>query len=366
MVENRTKKMPGIDFVSDRSVSCIDLFCGVGGLTHGFKLEGLKVNAGLDLDPACKYPYETNNETRFVQHDVSDKSSDKVVAELFTEGSIKILAGCAPCQPFSTYRQGVDSQGDERWRLLYAFARMIKKVQPEVVTMENVPSIQKHKVFHDFVRRLKRSRYKVWSDVVECSQYGVPQTRNRLVLLASKYGDIELISPTHYKPRTVKQVIGRLKGVGEGESAPWDRLHVAAGLSKKNLERIKASMPGGTWRDWPQRLVADCHKQESGRTYSSVYGRMKWDEPAPTITTQCYGFGNGRFGHPEQDRAITLREAAMLQGFPRGYKFVPKEKPVEFRPIGRMIGNAVPVDLGRAIAKSIKVHLEEFEELPPS
>jgi DNA (cytosine-5)-methyltransferase 1 len=128
-------------------------------------------------------------------------------------------------------------------------------------------------------------------------------------------------------------------------------------LSDKNLERIKASKPGGTWRDWPEHLVADCHRTESGRTYASVYGRMEWDKPAPTMTTQCYGFGNGRFGHPEQNRAISLREAAILQSFPRNYAFIPHDGPVSLRILGRLIGNAVPVELGRAIARSINSHL---------
>ena len=122
---------------------------------------------------------------------------------------------------------------------------------------------------------------------------------------------------------------------------------------------MKASRPGGTWRDWPKSLVAECHRGETGKTYPAVYGRMEWDKPAPTMTTQCFGFGNGRFGHPEQNRAISLREAARLQGFPPSYKFVPPIKKVEFTPIGRLIGNAVPVDLGRAIARSILDHTDE-------
>jgi DNA (cytosine-5)-methyltransferase 1 len=155
----------------------------------------------------------------------------------------------------------------------------------------------------------------------------------------------------------VKQAIGRLRPLSAGESAPKDKLHVTSTLSDTNLERIKVSKPGGTWRDWPKRLVAECHRVDSGRTYPGVYGRMEWDKPAPTMTTQCYGFGNGRFGHPVQDRAISLREAAILQSFPRKYAFIPKGGEVSFKVLGRLIGNAVPVDLGRAIARSIDQHL---------
>jgi DNA (cytosine-5)-methyltransferase 1 len=223
--------------------------------------------------------------------------------------------------------------------------------------MENVPTVAKHEVFHDFVDTLKRLGYKVWHDVVDSSLYGVPQMRRRMVLLASKHGKIKMIEPTRKKPKTVKQAIGRLRPLSAGESSPKDKLHVTSTLSDTNLKRIKVSKPGGTWRDWPKNLVAECHRADSGRTYPGVYGRMEWDKPAPTMTTQCYGFGNGRFGHPEQDRAISLREAAILQSFPRDYKFIPKRGEVSFKVLGRLIGNAVPVDLGRAIARSIDQHL---------
>jgi DNA (cytosine-5)-methyltransferase 1 len=212
-------------------------------------------------------------------------------------------------------------------------------------------------VFHDFVDTLKRLGYNVWFDVVDSSQYGVPQTRRRMVLLASRYGEIKMVAPTFEKPKTVRQAIGRLRALSAGEAAPRDKLHISSTLSEKNLKRIKVSKPGGTWRDWPEDLVADCHRVESGRTYPGVYGRMEWDKPAPTMTTQCFGFGNGRFGHPEQDRAITLREAAIIQSFPRDYAFIPGNGEVNFKVLGRLIGNAVPVDLGRAIARSINEHL---------
>jgi DNA (cytosine-5)-methyltransferase 1 len=185
-----------------------------------------------------------------------------------------------------------------------------------------------------------------------------------MVLLASRHGEITMIKPTLKKPKTVRQAIGRLRSLRAGEAAPRDKLHVSSTLSEKNLKRIRASRPGGTWRDWPEHLIADCHRAESGRTYSGVYGRMEWDKPAPTMTTQCYGFGNGRFGHPEQDRAITLREAAIIQSFPRDYVFIPDGCEVSFKVLGRLIGNAVPVDLGRAIARSIISHLTAIGSQP--
>ncbi|MDO8771443.1 MAG: DNA cytosine methyltransferase [Burkholderiaceae bacterium] len=340
-----------------KKISCVDLFCGAGGLTHGFVLEGVPVVAGIDLDPACRFPYEVNNKARFFERDISKVSADEL-NELFGRADIKILAGCAPCQPFSTYAQRYELDGkDGKWGLLYEFARLAQGVNADVITMENVPTVAKHAVFHDFVDTLKRLGYNVWFDVVDSSKYGVPQKRRRMVLLASKHGDIKMIEPTHPKPNTVRQAIGLLQPLYAGEVANEDKLHATSTLSDKNLQRIKASKPGGTWRDWPQHLVAECHKADSGRTYSGVYGRMEWDKPAPTMTTQCYGFGNGRFGHPDQDRALSLREAAILQSFPRDYAFVSEDDDVSFTALGRLIGNAVPVDLGRAIARSINSHL---------
>lgn len=340
-----------------KKISCVDLFCGAGGLTHGLVLEGLPVVAGIDMDPACRFPYEANNDATFVERDISKVTIDEL-NRLFGKADLKILAGCAPCQPFSTYAQRYELDGkDGKWGLLYEFARLAAGTAPDVITMENVPSVAKHKVFHDFVDTLKRLGYQVWFDVVDSSQYGVPQMRRRMVLLASRHGEIKMVQPTHEKPKTVRQAIGHLRELSAGESAPRDKLHVASKLSTKNLQRIRVSKPGGTWRDWPEHLVADCHRADTGRTYPGVYGRMDWDKPSPTMTTQCYGFGNGRFGHPEQDRAISLREAAILQSFPRDYAFVPEDGEVRFTVLGRLIGNAVPVNLGRAIARSINEHL---------
>lgn len=339
-------------------ISCVDLFCGAGGLTHGFVLEGLSVVAGIDLEPACKFPYEANNNASFIERDVS-KVTGEELSSLFGNASIKVLAGCAPCQPFSTYAQGYEQKENGKWGLLYEFARLAKDVQPDIITMENVPTVARHAVFHDFVKALEDLDYAVWHSVVDSSLYGVPQSRNRMVLLASKHGKIKLIPPTLIKRKTVREAIGGLQSLSAGGVADDDCLHVSASLSEKNLLRIKASKPGGSWNDWPSHLVAKCHQSDKGKTYRSVYGRMEWDKPAPTMTTQCFGFGNGRFGHPEQNRAISLREAAILQSFPLDYAFVSDTSEVMFKVLGRMIGNAVPVDLGRAIARSINLHLAE-------
>ncbi len=343
-----------------RSISCVDLFCGAGGLTYGLVKSGIKVTVGIDLDPSCRYPFEANNpDAKFIENDIKNFTS-KDINCLFDKRSIKLLAGCAPCQPFSTYSHRYDNKRDGKWELLNQFTRLVKKVSPELVTMENVPALVNNEVFHKFVRILKRHKYHVWYDVVDCSKYGVPQSRKRTVLLASKLGPVRMINPTRRKPKTVRETIEKLDPIIAGETNSKDKLHVASSLSDINLKRIRASNPGGTWHDWPKHLRAKCHQKNTGRTFISVYGRMSWDAVGPTVTTQCYGYGNGRFGHPEQDRAISLREAAMLQSFPKTYKFVGKGKLVEFVSIGRLIGNAVPVKLGEAIGKSLIRHISEY------
>jgi len=340
-------------------IAAIDLFCGAGGLTHGLIKAGVKVVAGFDIQRSCKYAYERNNAgARFFDKDVRLLTGIELNS-LYPTGSLRLLAGCAPCQPFSTYSQGRDVRSDKKWPLLYAFSRLINQSLPELVTMENVPDVTRHEVYHDFVEELKGLGYRVWAQKIYCPDYGIPQSRNRHVLLASRLADINMLGPLRKpkKYKTVKQTIGRLPPIKAGEQCEKDRLHIAAGLSSTNMARIKHSKPGGTWRDWPENLRAECHRKESGKTYVGVYGRMSWDNVSPTITTQSYGFGNGRFGHPEQDRAISLREAAMLQTFPKSYQFLPPGEKVQIAPIGTMIGNAVPVALGKVIGKSFKQHV---------
>ena len=332
-------------------IEAVDLFCGVGGLTAGLLKSGVIVKAGYDIESACSYAYEFNNKATFVHKDVTDVTGEEL-QQWYSAGAIRLLAGCAPCQPFSTYNQGRDTSIDKKWPLLYHFSRLIKEVIPEFVTMENVPDVIKHKVYHDFIQELKDLGYSISAQEVACFDYGVPQTRRRHVVLASRIGDIEIIKPTHNIPVVVRDIISNLEPLEAGQRSKEDALHVSSKLNEINLKRIRASKPGGTWRDWPEDLRAECHKRESGSNYGAVYGRMEWDKPAPTMTTLCYGFGNGRFGHPDQDRAISLREAALLQTFPPNYVFMNPEIPTTMKAIGRMIGNAVPIRLGEVVGQS--------------
>ncbi|MBS3910107.1 MAG: DNA cytosine methyltransferase [Actinobacteria bacterium] len=340
-----------------RTISAIDLFCGVGGLTHGLEKAGIDVRLGIDINPACEYPYTANNKAEFLLKSVEDLQADEL-SEAFSEDSVRLLAGCAPCQTFSTYNQKADSS-DKRWWLLRHFARLAKELLPEFITMENVPRLEKMSVFDEFVTSLKKLGYEVDHRIVNNANYGVPQHRHRLVLLASKLGPIRLLTFEEFgeEPIDVQKAIGNLSPIGAGQVHDDDPLHQSAALSDTNLRRIKASKPGGTWRDWDEELRAECHKKRTGKTYPSVYGRMSWDEPAPTMTTQFFGFGNGRFGHPEQNRAISLREGAILQSFHEGYEFVKPGEPIHKKVIGELIGNAVPVKLGEVIGKSLVEHL---------
>ncbi len=340
-----------------KSASVVDLFCGAGGLSYGFLDEGFAVAAGIDADEACRHAYETNIGAPFLCEDISCLTAS-MLQELFLERRHSVLVGCAPCQPFSTYNQ---KNNDPNWKLLQDFSRLVVESRPDILSMENVPRLLNFrggKVFVDFADTLRSAGYKVIFDVLDGLDYGLAQTRSRLVLLASRLGKIALPEPIHESEcRTVEMEIGSLPPLTAGGSDKTDPLHRASRLSPINLERIRASAPGGTWRDWPERLVAKCHRADAGRGYSSVYGRMSSDQPAPTITTQFYGFGNGRFGHPFQDRALSLREGAMLQGFPKDYQFVADGEGISFKKVGRMVGNAVPVPLARAIARSVRDHL---------
>jgi len=340
------------------NASVVDIFCGAGGLSHGFLQQGFRIAGGVDIDEKCRYPFEANNHAPFVRRDVTLLTAKEVNA-LFVAGKRRVLVGCAPCQPFSTYNQ---KNADPKWKLLGKFGDLVSEVQPDVLSMENVPRLlafQQGTIFREFVDTLREANYHVAWDVLYGPDFGLAQTRSRLVLLASKFGPVELPRPSHKdKHRTVRQEIGNLPALTQGGADDRDLLHRSSRLSTINRRRIASARPGGTWRDWKASLRADCHKEKSGRGYSSVYGRMKWDEPSPTITTQFYGFGNGRFGHPDQDRAISLREGALLQGFPPDYAFVPPGDPIQFKAIGRLIGNAVPVKLAAAIARSVKHHIE--------
>ncbi len=344
-------------------MKAIDLFCGAGGLTRGLRHAGWSVIAGIDVDGTAAKSYEHNNSgSRFVRADLRRVSGDDIRA---LAGCVSrrrlLLAGCAPCQPFSKQRRrhGLGKRTDAT--LLVDFARLVAKLRPGVVLMENVPGITAVPGFSSFRRFLKTLRdcgYQCEHRVLNACDFGVPQHRRRYVLLAARSAMPRLprgtadIPAAH--PATVRRAIGHLPAIGAGETHPRIPNHSAARLFRRNLARIRATpADGGSRCDWPKRLglELDCHRK-AGVGFSDVYGRMWWDRVAPTLTSRCNSLSNGRFGHPEQDRAISLREAAALQTFPDDYEFFGAQNR-----IARWIGNAVPVSLaaalGRAAADSV-------------
>jgi DNA (cytosine-5)-methyltransferase 1 len=343
------------------SISAVDLFCGAGGLSQGLQEAGILVVGGVDIDSSCGFAFETNIDAPFIERDVREITAAHL-EPLWKPGTIRMLAGCAPCQPFSPYRRGVDTSDEAQWPLLREFSRLVKEINPELVTMENVPRIGASKVFQEFVSDLKGMGYFV--DWKSCygPRYGLPQHRRRLVLLASRLGHITVpngqLDESDF--RTVRDVIGGLPKVASGQADPDDKLHVARNLSPLNLRRIAASKPGGTWNDWPDELLSPCHRKASGASFKNVYARMEWDRPSPTITTLSSNFGAGRFGHPEQDRSITLREAALLQGFPPGYRLVKDGTKVSMAEVARLIGNAVPPPIAAAVGRATIAHVAEM------
>ena len=352
--ENTTVDLPPV---------AVDLFCGAGGLSCGLQKAGIDVVAGIDSDSNCKHPFEYNIKARFCHLDIGAMDT-QFVAGLFPDQQVRVLAGCAPCQPYSQYAHK-HSAKDGRWQLLAKFAEIVDDLRPEIVTMENVPQLQRHSIFQEFIDTLRQADYAEPDiSVADCSRFGVPQSRKRLVVLASRLGNIRLEAPEEdiSAELTVRKFIGEWEEIDAGSASTSDPIHRASGLSPTNRARIVNSRPGGTWHDWPEDLRADCHKKDTGRTYGSVYGRMEWDAPSPTLTTQFIGFGNGRFGHPEQNRALSLREGAVLQTFPKDYSFVPEGAPVFMSRVSAMIGNAVPVNLAEYIGRSIVNHVKGIQE----
>lgn len=341
------------------SISAIDLFCGIGGLTRGIEDSGITVKAGFDLDESCHYAYEHNNKSTFIQCDIGSLNVD-MINSCFGGSDVRIIVGCAPCQPFSTCTPRTHAgKNNDKWGMLNHYSRIIREVKPDIVSMENVPQLKNTEPFEHFLSTLRENDYHFSYSIVNCEEYGIPQRRKRLILLASIYGPIFIKSPDGMQKRTVKDAIGSLPVLKDGEVSPVDPLHRCQKLSEKNKMRIINSVPGGSWETWPDELKLDCHRSKRGSSFKSVYGRMCWDDPSPTITTEFINYGSGRFGHPEQDRALSLREGALIQTFPADYEFEPENNIKSIASTAVHIGNAVPVKLGKIIGDSILEHLKE-------
>ena len=330
----------------------IDLFCGAGGLTLGLRRAGWDVVVGIDVDEAVGKTYRHNNpKTGFLAADLRSVNEEDILALAGnTPRPELLLAGCAPCQPFSKQRRRSGLARCSDGTLLGQFARLVVALRPGAVLMENVPGITAvpgFSSFRRFLRVLRDCGYGYEHCVLNARDFEVPQHRRRCVLLAVRGAEARLPTPIIRDPDqggvTVRASIGRFPAIAAGEAHRCIPNHVAAGLSPLNLERIRATpADGGSRRDWPERLTLDCHRRTLG--FSDVYGRMWWDRVAPTLTSRCNSLSNGRFGHPEQDRAISLREAAALQTFPDDYEFFGTRNR-----IAGWIGNAVPVSFAEVL-----------------
>ncbi len=343
-----------------------DFFSGCGGSTRGFADAGIEPVLAIDWDSDAAATYRLNfPETTFLERDILSLSVDEVEEVLPPRGeAIRLFAGCAPCQPFSGHRHGPTAL-DKRSFLLLEFLRFVKASNPELIFVENVPGMQRLSTSRgplaEFVDEVSKT-HDVSVDIISSADYGIPQTRRRLVLVASRLGPIKLPLPTHGletgEPHsTIRDWIGSLPPIEAGQEDSEISNHRAMMLSDLNLKRIRATPEGGDRRDWPRRLWPDCH-QGGFDGHTDVYGRLRWDSPAPTLTTKCLSYSNGRFGHPSQDRALSAREAARLQTFPNSFRFTGS-----LTSQGKQIGNAVPVLLAEHFGRHLMDHVAEMRRI---
>lgn len=330
-------------------LTAVDLFCGCGGLTEGLRKAGFTVLGGVDVDETAVRTYELNHPAVQTWKTDLRELSTKVVAQRLgiRRGQLDLLAGCPPCQGFSALRtlNGNRSNRDKRNDLLLEFLRFVEGLRPKTVMMENVPGLATNHRFKRFLSQLRQLGYLGEHRILDAADYGVPQRRRRLIYLAGRGRKVPFGNPTR-RWKTVRRSISSLRPAGRS----GDALHDMPERRTLKVKRIIEGVPknGGGRTHLPRRRQLDCHKSCDG--FKDVYGRMAWDEVAPTITTGCFNPSKGRFLHPTKNRAITIRKAAMLQGFPRRYRFEAEDGKVA---LALMIGNALPPPFIAAHARSV-------------
>ena len=343
-------------------LKCVDFFCGGGGMSQGLSDAGIKVLGALDNDPDCRETYEANHPgSVFIDEDVSKMSPEALGKKLEIQKNMDdmIFVGCSPCQYWSIINGSADatrkSVSRKSRNLLKYFREFVKYYRPGFVMVENVRAIIRHEKdsgLESLKKLLKSEGYEMDDDVIAARDFGVPQTRRRYVLLASRVGDIKLPEKTG-KTATVRQAIHKLPKIKAGKSSSDsdDVLHRAAALSETNIKRLQLTKEGGTRASWSRndKLLIDAYRGKPVNFFHENYGRMSWDKPAPTITTRFYSISCGRFAHPQQNRAISLREGALLQTFPKKYKFKTKT----YQATAKLIGNAVPPKLAEHLGKAL-------------
>ena len=354
------------------TLTAIDVFAGAGGLTVGLKRAGFGVVAAVELELHAYATYKANHpEVRCLKQDIATVSGSSLLELAGTE-HIDLLAGCPPCQGFTSLTSKYKEKEDPRNSLVLEMARLTEETMPRAVMMENVPGLTRkgRDLYEQLKERLEALDYQLVEGFLQVADFGVPQFRRRLVLLGGLGFKIPLPNATHSGSptsdltpwRTVRDTIEGMpkplslpeaRAHGNIEQSDW---HVVRRLSLKNLERIKAAKVGATWTQIPEKLRPRCH-QDGYIGFTNVYGRMQWDRPAPTITGGCTTFSKGRFGHPEANRTISVREAAFLQTFPDDYRL---DTPY-MEHVCNMIGNALPCDFAETISRKCAEKLLEHK-----
>lgn len=369
MAKRVNTKMPApannLASTNNGKVRVYDFFCGCGGTSAGLQKAGMEVVLGVDFDQDAAATYAANFPSAImINEDI------RLVRPRDIEGLIQnprtspiLFSACAPCQPFSRQNR-FKSEEDDRVPLLSYFHEYVERFRPDLVLVENVPGIQNvdpdNGPFAEFLALLRRLEFSVTYGVLHCQDYGIPQQRKRLVLLASAFGPIELPKPTHgcgpglLPFNDVRHAIGRFPPIAAGQSHPDIPNHATQRLAPISLKRLQATPEGGGRHDWPDELKLECHKKhdQTSDGYSDVYGRLSWSKPASTMTTRCISISNGRFAHPVQDRALTVREAAAIQTFDDDFVFQGS-----LGSTARQVGNAVPVRLAEVVGHHFLAHL---------
>lgn len=339
--------------MKNKPVLVFDFFSGCGGTSQGFKQAQMDIVLGIDYDKDACQSFKLNfPDAKVINDDIHNIPTNtlKEEVELAQSKGFVLFSGCAPCQPFSQQNKNKLAT-DPRRSLLIEFGRFVREFKPDLLFVENVPGMQKvgelPTPFNDFLNMLKNLNYSYEFKIVSALWFGVPQNRKRLVLIAAK--NFKISFPLEQKIKnskfsTVRDWIHNLPPIEAGEKHSEIEDHHASKLSSMNLERIKHTKEGGGKETWPAHLQLNCHKQYKG--HSDTYSRMAWDKPASVLTTRCTSYSNGRYGHPEQNRAISIREAALLQTFPMNYKFFGNQNSR-----AKQIGNAVPPLMAQKIGE---------------
>jgi DNA (cytosine-5)-methyltransferase 1 len=341
-------------------IDVYDFFSGCGGTTAGLSAAGLSPKIAVDFDADALETYSMNFPNSVpILHDITKLHTWELESHFEKSRDRPVLfCACAPCQPFSKQNRQKQPH-DARASLLRHLRRFVERFRPELLFVENVPGLGREpedgpSPLDELKELLADLSYSHDTGILHAQDYGVPQSRRRLLVVASQFGPIKLPKPTHgmyNQPHlTVADAIGDLPPIAAGESHGEMLNHRAAGLSALNMRRIQMARAGGSWRDWNDDLRLACHEGITG--YTDVYGRMSWSRPAPPLTTRCISLSNGRFGHPEQDRAISVREAACLQTFDRDFQFAGN-----LASMAKQIGNAVPVRLAQAVGEMFNEHV---------